>query len=374
MPGRAASVPPAWPTTASTTHDETIQAAMRTVKEGGMTVKSFAARFNLSYDRARYYILTGGVAKRRGPAPFFTAAEEALLAKLIITNATIGPGLSQEAVCRVCADYLADLSAERQAAARQLCGGTLQPGRSWVRGFLSRHLELRRYRVGSLEEGRARNGRPDVVANWFSLLTLLYRGCRVTFPRQVWNTDEIHVHARMSAMDGRGSILGGVGMRKPEIVLPPFASGAGACVSAARVVAPHFLVDEGQAAGHAFVTATAADESSTERALSSFLNDGAVDWRRSPPGFDKAVFDVWASTFAKFARSYFRNEDKILFLDGAKVHLSTAGLLTLLPARVHVVAEPSKTSHLFQALDNRSVFGRYQQRVCRRVREIALEC
>jgi len=48
MPGRAGLGPPAMPATASTTHDKTIQAAMQTVKEGGMTVKSFAARFNLS--------------------------------------------------------------------------------------------------------------------------------------------------------------------------------------------------------------------------------------------------------------------------------------------------------------------------------------
>jgi len=107
-----------------------------------MMVKSIPARFSKSCDRARYSIVTGGVAKRRGPAPFFTAAEEASEASFIITNATIGPGISQEAVCRVCADYLADLSVQRQVAARQLSGDTLQPGRSWVRGLLSRHPEL----------------------------------------------------------------------------------------------------------------------------------------------------------------------------------------------------------------------------------------
>jgi len=243
-----------------------MQADMPTVKEGGMTVKSFAARSNVSYNRPRHYILTLAVAKRRRPAPFFPTAEEALLAKFIQTNATIRRGLSQEAVCRVCADYLADLSAERQAAARQLFGGTQQPGRSWVRGSLSRHPELRRYRVGILEEGRARNGRPDVVANRFSLLTLLYRDCRVTPPQKVRNMEETRVYARMSVMDGRAGILGGVCMLKPEIILPPFASRAGACtaafrVSAAGVVAPYFVVVEGQAAGHAVVTETAAEGS-----------------------------------------------------------------------------------------------------------------
>jgi len=93
-----------------------------------------------------------------------------------------------------------------------------------------------------------------------------------------------------------------------------------------------------------------------------------------PPGFDKTVFYVWASAIAKFACSYFPDEDKILSFDGAKVHISTVGLLTLLRARVQEVAEPSKMSHLLQALDSRSAFGRYQPMVCRRVLEIALEC
>ena len=245
--------------------------------------------------------------------------------------------------------------------------------------FLSRHSELRKYRAGTLEEGRARNGRLDVVASWFSILTLLYRDYRMTSPRQVWNMDETHVQARTSAMSGREGILGGVGMVKPEVILPAFASGAGACtaafcVSAAGVVAPHFIVVDGQTPRHACVSETEADGSRTEQALSSNLNDGAVVWRHSPPGLDKAVFDVWASTFTKFVRSYFPDEDKILSLEGAKVHLSTTRLLTLLKARVHVVAEPSKKSHILQALDNPSAFGRYQPRVRRRVREIALEC
>ena len=71
---------------------------------------------------------------------------------------------------------------------------------------------MRRFRVDTLEESRARNGRPDVVANWFTLLTLLDRDYRVPSPRQVWNVDETHVQARISAIDGRGGIFGGMGM------------------------------------------------------------------------------------------------------------------------------------------------------------------
>ena len=105
-----------------------------------------------------------------------------MLTRSLITNATIGRGLSQEDLCRVCASYLGEISVERQTAARERFGGTLVPGRRWVKCFLSRHAELRRYRVGTLEEGRARKARPDVVANWFFLSTLLYRDLRINSP------------------------------------------------------------------------------------------------------------------------------------------------------------------------------------------------
>jgi len=93
-----------------------------------------------------------------------------------------------------------------------------------VTGFLSHHHGLRRYRVGTPVEGRARNSRPNVVARWYALLTLLYRDHAITSARQVWNMEETHVHARTSAVEGRGGNIGGVGLRKPEVVLPSYAS------------------------------------------------------------------------------------------------------------------------------------------------------
>jgi len=114
-----------------------------------------------------------------------------------------------------------------------------------------------------------------------------------------------------------------------------------------------------QASGHAFATTTDRDGGNQYKALAAFLNDGAIVWRRSLQGFTDEFFDVWAQQFSSFARSYYPGEAKILSLDGAKVHLSPAGLLTLLRANVHVIAEPSNMSHILQALDNSSVFGRY---------------
>jgi len=216
------------------------------VRQGGLTTKVFAERFKMSHAQARYFILNRGVSRWSGPKPFFSPEEESLLVKYLIINATIGRGLSTEALCKVCGDYLSEMSTERQAAARALFNGKLTPGRSCVTCFLGRHPDLRKYRVGTLEEGWGRNARPEVVARWFGLLSLLYQDLKITSPRQVWNMDETHIHARTSAMTGRSEVIGEVGMTKPEVLLPPFASGAGSCtaafcVSAAGVVDPYLL-------------------------------------------------------------------------------------------------------------------------------------
>jgi len=283
-------------------------AGLRLVRRGALTTAAFAQRFRLSYSKARRFILRDGALRKPGPGPFFTPDEEGLLVKYLVINASIGRGLSQEALSRVCALYLSELSAERQAAARARFNGSLSPGRSWVMCFLGRHPQLRRYRVGTMEHGRALNSRPDVVAGWYALLSLMYRDYSITSPRQVWNMDETHIHARTSAIAGRSEIIGDVVLTKPENILPPFASGEGACtaafcVSAGGLVAPHFVVVDGQVPGHAFVSVTQPDGSTRDEALAAHLNDGAIVWRRSPPGFTKAVFDVWAEQFANFLRA-----------------------------------------------------------------------
>jgi len=126
--------------------------------------------------------------------------------------------------------------------------------------------------VGTLEHGRALNSRPFIVAGWYALLSLMYRDYSITYPRQVWNMDETHSHARTSAMAGRGDIIGGVGLTKPEIILPPYAFGVGACTvvfyaSEAGVVELHSVVVDGQARGHGYVSVTQPDGATRDVAL-----------------------------------------------------------------------------------------------------------
>jgi len=155
-------------------------------------------------------------------------------------------------------------------------------------------------------------------------------------------------------------------------------SGAAACtaafaISPAGMVAPHFQVVGGSASGHAYVQVTN-DGKERKVALASRLNDSAVVIRRDPSGFDRGVFDVWAQQFASFAKSYYPEENKLLALDGAKVHLSAFGLLVLAWAKVHFIAEPSKLSHVIQALDNKSAYGSFQPAIRRQVCSRFGEC
>ena len=82
---------------------------LRLVRSGELTTKAFGERFGLSYAQARRFIIRGGALRRPGPSPFFSSDKEDLLSKYLVVNATIGRGLSQDALSQVCASYLAEL-------------------------------------------------------------------------------------------------------------------------------------------------------------------------------------------------------------------------------------------------------------------------
>jgi len=231
--------------------------------------------------------------------------------------------------------------------------------------FLGCWPELQHYRAGTIENGRTTNAGPDAIASWFAALTLFYRQLRITHARQGWNMDETAVKARDVILHSRASIIGGVGMSKPEVVPPKIGSGASTCtsvftVSASGIVAPHCVVVEKSVSGHAFVRRQAQGQPFQVIPLASRLGDVATVRRRSPPGLDLDMFDVYCEHLAAFAQNLFHNEEKLLSIDGAKVQFSASGLLTLVRARFNVVVEPSAMSHLIQAFDSPAAFGCFQ--------------
>lgn len=129
-----------------------------------------------------------------------------MLVKFIGVNAVIGRGLSRDAVLRVCGEYIASLSPARQENVRRYFHGSITPGRGFMTTFLKRWPELREYRAGTIEDGRARNACPETVAHWYATLSLMYRDLRIVSPRQVLNMDGAHIKARESAAKSRTMI------------------------------------------------------------------------------------------------------------------------------------------------------------------------
>lgn len=169
--------------------------------------------------------------------------------------------------------------------------------------------------------------------------------------------DETHVKARDSAGKGRIGIImmiRPVNLRKPEVIMPDSLSGAGACtavftVSAAGRLAPHVVVVEGATPGHATVRVTQPRGQVDTVVLASFLNDSALVWRRTPRTIRHSFGGGLPERFG--ARSaaespWFGH----MGVDGATVHLSPKGLITLLRSKTHVISEPSKMSHICKHL------------------------
>jgi len=338
-----------------------MSALLPLVKSKAMTEAEFIRQASVPRAVARQFIKNDGATMRKGAPPFLTTEEEEVLVRFIRSNAHIGRGTTRVDIRGVVGEYIDCLSAARQEAARALFGGRTAPGRSWMDRFLGRWPELQHYRAGTIENGRATNERPDVIASWFAALTLLYRQLRITHPRQVWNMDETAVKARDVMLHARASIIDGAGMSKPEVDLPKIGSGASTCtsvftVSASGMVAPHFVVVEGSVPGHAFVRRQVEGQPAQVIPLASRLGDGATVRRRSPPGLDLDMFDVYCEHLAAF----FPNGEKLLSIDRAKVHFSARGLLTLVRARFNVVVEPSAMSHLLQAIDSPAASGLFQ--------------
>jgi len=271
----------------------------------GQSEAATAKRFGVPRAAVRQFKKTRGKAVRPGPPPFSYPEEEKLLVSVARTKALLGQDLTRDGFLACCGEYVAALSLDRKQIARRYFNWKLTPGREFYRVLLNRWPQLTEYRVGTLEDSRAQNARPDLVARWYAALTLCYRDLKIKHPRQVFNMNETHVEPRQLLLEARTTILGGRGMPKPEVIILSVGSGAAACTAAVTVfagglLAPLFLVVEGEAKGHA-VSKITVDGKMTSVPLAARLNDSAMVVRRTPAGFDKGIFDVRCAHSAAFA-------------------------------------------------------------------------
>ena len=182
----------------------------------GLAGTAGARDVDVSRGAVHHLVATGGKAAPAGRRPFFLREEEELLVRFVKVQALLGRGLTRTCFLRWVGEYNSCLSTERQASARSYFGGSFTPGISFFRLFLGRWPALQMDRVGTLEQSRAENARPDVLAKWFAGLRLIYRDLNIVQSRQLWNMDETHVKARELLLEARSTIIGprGLGRRR----------------------------------------------------------------------------------------------------------------------------------------------------------------
>lgn len=161
------------------------------------TPSDVAAAAIVSRSAARHYIKTGGKPSRQGRTLFFFAAEEELLMQYIRTRVLIGTELTRDAYFDCCENCILLLPPARQDQAVSYLGAETRPGKKLFHLVLRRWPNLERYRVGMLQQARAENSRPEVLAGWFAFLEPCMRDLGITKARRTLNTDETHVAARL---------------------------------------------------------------------------------------------------------------------------------------------------------------------------------
>ena len=230
--------------------------------------------------------------------------------------------MTRDGFLACCGEEVAATSLDRQQIARRCFNRTLTPGRGFYHLFLSRWRQLTNDRAGSLEESRAQNALPDVVARWYAALKLSYCDPKIKHAWHVLNMGETHCEPRLLLVQARTTNLCGKGMHKSEVLISSVGSGAEVYIAAVPVFsgglsARLFLVVEGKTKSHCFAKVPV-DGKSTTVPLAARLNPSAIVGRRAPAGDGERMSDVWSAHFAAFATADCPKEAELLSLDEEK--------------------------------------------------------
>lgn len=251
--------------------------------------------------------------------------------------------------------YIADVG--RGEEADRMFGPDGIPGRSFFDLFLARHPDLCRARPTAIESVRADASTPEAAAKFFADFRFLCRDLGITRAAQVWNTDESMMNAEALMETAPMTVLAPKDTPTPEFVFPSVQSGAEAASLVATVCAdgtrlPLLVVVTGSGGRLPFAVEDDGNGGQRRVPLAAYLDDGAEVHRREKPGFDGALWQVYAAFVVRVMKDKCPSEWKVLPMDGCKVHASVVGLTLLKSAKVVVLMFPSHLSHILQALDS----------------------
>lgn len=344
---------PKWGTRLTEQMRERLAAAHK--EQGLASVAKLMAATGASRSNVRTWLRSPEAPVKLGRPSFFSAEEEEVIAMYMAAWTKGGDVLTCELAGTLLRQYIVDVG--RVEEADRMFGPDGIPGRSFFDLFLGRHPELRRVRPTAIESVRADASTPEAVAKFFAAFRFLCRDLGITRAAQVWNTDESMINAQALMETTPVTVLAPKVTTSLEFVFPSVQSGAEAASLVATVCAdgtrlPLFVVVTGSGGRLPFAVEDDGNGNQRRVPLAAYLDEGAEVHRREKPGFDVALWEVYAAFVARAMKDKCPTEWKVLLMDGCKVHASVVGLTLLKSAKVVVLMFPSHLSHILQALDS----------------------
>jgi len=223
-----------------------------------------------------------------------------------------------------------------QARGTLFCDGVLGPG--WVRCFRKRHLELSLRKPQALEQNRAKNLCPEVVASFYENLKILYNRNKYE-GHQIWNCDESGAQA---SRDGGAYVIVKRGTKSVVKVAPECREWISvlSCINASGQSIPNFYIFRGKYKSRNFIRGTG--EVSATMAMSTKA------WMTNH------LFIEWMLHFLLILEEKYNispSNRHLLILDGHGSHMTMKVIKIAMDRDLDMVTIPSRTSHCLQPLD-----------------------
>jgi len=218
-----------------------MQEALQAVQQGGTSIRSAAKRFNIA--RSTLYDHVSGKVKEGatcGPPTYLTEVEEEEIARFFIRCADIGYGHTlQQALALV--QSIIDSKGIKRAVTR-----------GWWQRFCIRHNDVALRTAVPLSVVRAMATDKDVLDRYFTMLLDTFTENKVLYkPTQIYNCDETGMplgatNRRVVASVGSSASCITSNSKLQITVL--------ACVSAAGVSMPPFVIFQRKTINHSLIT------------------------------------------------------------------------------------------------------------------------
>ena len=314
---------------------ESLETAVKTVREGHLSIRKAAAKFKVPKSTLGDHLIRKVPRQAKmGRQPAIPLEVEDKIAQCATENARKGFGVGRKEVMlragRVC----------RTLHIKTPFRGGI-PGKNWWRGFKARHPELSIRKPEALAVSRSRLMNPLVVATYFSDLGKVVTSLGLlNKPHCIWNADETgviltHKPTSVVARKGARGVPGRTANSRESITTL-------ATVNAAGQRMPPLHIVKGK----------------THKALRAYDTGRGVPgakwtWQKKA-WMEDVLGESWFSDV--FLQNCGPERPQLLLMDGHSSHESTGLLEKAREQNIHIITFPPHTTHYLQPLD-RACFG-----------------